>query len=104
MKKLALCLVILLVAFAVFQGPAFAKLVSGKVSAVDTAANVIEIARMNPTTNAEEKVKVGVDDKTTYAGVANVSEIKGGEYVMVMADQDSATGNWKASSVRVSKI
>lgn len=98
MKKI---LGILLVMSVMFTGVAFAESVSGKVAAVDTAANTIEVAKTDAATGAVENVKISVDTATTYTGVAGVAEIKAGDEVKVEAVKDEAAGSLKASSVDV---
>lgn len=98
MKK-NIVFVILAVAI-LFQGTAYAKLVSGKVAGVDAAANSISI-KSTDATGASQDVKISVNPETKYNGVASLAELKEGTEVWVDAEQDAATGSWKATSVKV---
>ncbi|MDD5084499.1 MAG: hypothetical protein PHE61_00450 [Candidatus Omnitrophica bacterium] len=97
MKKLQMVLVILLAAFVVFQGTAFAALIRGKVVSVTT--NSLTISETDKSSEIEKISNVTVDTTTTMLGVAAVTDLKAGDEVLVDAEQD-ATGALKAVSVK----
>ena len=97
MKKIAM---LLLVGLVVFQSTGFAKLVSGKLEAVDAAANSISITSKDPATGAEEKVEIKVKPETVFTGATNLAELKAGEEVWVEANQNAETQAWEATSVK----
>ena len=92
-----------LVAFLVFQGSASAKMVSGKLLGVDTTAKSLSLNTIDPATGSEKKVDVMVSGSTTYSGmgIKAIEDLKAGQEVWVDAEEDIATGNWKATSVKV---
>ena len=102
MKKILMLSVILLAAAVVFQGTAFAGLVHGTVASIDSAAKSVSVNRTNPATGATEKVDIAIGAETTFSGVASMDELKAGDDIWVDAQQDAATGGWKAASVKVS--
>lgn len=88
MKKMAMVLVVL-AAFAAFQGVAFAGTVSGTVKSVDATAKTLEV------TTATGTSSVSYGDATTWpAGVTDPSTLVGKE---VSVTTDDATS--KATSV-----
>ena len=96
MKKNQVIIAVLAVAFVAFASNAFAKEVKGKVVSVDAATKAVKLTEEGSTT--EVTVKAG--DATQYTGVASLDELKAGADVTVEAEQDAATGDWKASSIK----
>ena len=99
MKKLAVIFPVLMLAFVVMQGTASAKSISGKIANIDAAANSLSVSQSNPATGAEENLNFSVSADTTFAGVKALAELKAGDQVSVDAEQDAATGSWKATSI-----
>jgi hypothetical protein len=100
MKRLSAIMLVLLVAFVAFQGVAEAKLVSGKVAAVDTEASTLSVKVMDPATGAESEVTIAVNESTAYKGVAAIGDLQPGAEVWINAEGDDAAG-WTATSVEV---
>ena len=90
----------LVAAFLVFSGTAFAKTVSGKYAGTQNEGKSIWVSTQDEATGAESKAEIWVSADTKWEGVNALSEVKDGQNVTVEADQDEA-GNWKASSVKV---
>ena len=101
MKKISMILVVLM-AFVVFQGVAQADSVSGKVASIDAAANSISVTVINAETKAEESVNVSIKPETTFSGVVALAEVKEGQEVSIEASKD-ATGRYSATSVSIKK-
>ena len=100
MKKMQLAIAILVAAFALYQGSAYAKLVGGKVVSTDAAANSITISQVNPETGTEENVVFSLKDSTTYSGVDSLAGLKAGDEVWADAEEDATTKAWTANSVQ----
>ncbi len=100
MKKMKLVITILVAALALYQGTAFAQLVSGKVVSTDATAKSITISKANAETGANEDVTVWVNDETAYTGVDSLAGLATGNEVLVEAEEDAASKNWMAMSVQ----
>src|SRR3989338_4885900 len=98
MKQLVISM--LVAAFVLSQGTAYAKLVGGKVVSTDVAASTVTISQTNPETGAEENVAVGVKDTTTYSGADSLASLAAGDEVWVDAEEDAATQGLTATSVQ----
>lgn len=89
----------------VASGLAYAELVQGEVASVDLEGKAIEINKTAADAAAgaaAEKVRVSVNDKTTYAGdVTALAEVIEGDKVKIEAEKDATSGNWVAKSVEV---
>ena len=95
-----LVMAILLATFVVFQGAAYAKMVSGKVVSADALANTLTLSEKNALTGADENVVLSVKETTTYSGAMGLADLKAGEEVSVEAEEDAATKSWVATSVK----
>ncbi len=84
-------------------GLAYAELVEGEVASVDLEGKAIEVNKAGAAAGAAaEKVRISVNDKTTYAGdVTALAEVIEGDKVKVDADKDATSGSWVAKSVEV---
>ena len=103
MKKMQLVMAVLLATFVLYQGAAYAKMVSGKVVSTDVVANTLSLSQMNLVTGIDENVVISVKDTTTYSGVSALADLKAGDEVSVEADEDLTTKSWVASSVSTTK-
>ena len=101
MKKALTVISILFVGFVAFQGTASAKLVLGKVESVDATAKTLSVNTPDATTGTEKKVSISIPETATFSGVSSLDQIKSGDEVWVEAEEDAATGGWKATSVQV---
>ena len=100
MKKMQLVMAILLATFVLYQGTAYAKAVSGKVVSTNVVANTLTLSEKNAVTGADENTVVSVNATTVYSGVSALADLKAGDEVSVEAEQDAATNNWIATSVK----
>ena len=101
MKKTQIAMLVL--AFLAFQGIASAESISGKVVSIDSAAKSLSINQMDSATGAEKKVDLSVSADTAYTGIQAFAELKAGDEISADAQQDAATGSWKATSIKVGK-
>lgn len=90
----------------VVSGLAYAELVEGEVTSVDLEGKALEVNKKTDaaaTADATaEKVRISVDDQTTYAGeVTALAEMIEGDQVKIEAEKDATSGNWVAKSVEV---
>lgn len=86
----------------VASGAAFAETVEGTVASLDLDAKAIEVTQKAEAGATGEKVRVSVNDATTYSGeVTALEEIIEGDLIKVEAEKD-AQGNLMAKSVDVS--
>lgn len=100
MKKIELAITALVAALVLYQGTAFAQLISGKVASTDATAKSITISQTNAETGTNEDVTVWVKDETAYTGVDSLAELMAGDEVLVETEEDAATKNWMATSVQ----
>ena len=100
MKKMQLAMAILLATFVLYQGAAYAKMVSGKVVSADAIANTLTLSEKNALTGADENVVISVNGTTAYSGVLGLADLKADDEVSVEAEEDAATKSWVATSVK----
>ncbi len=98
MKRIALFVLAVTAGAVMFLGTGFAKEVSGKVAAVDTAGSKLTISIADASGAASQK-DIWVKSDASFAGVAALNELKAGDQVSVEAEEEAGTGNWKASKV-----
>ncbi len=101
-NKKVIFAVVLLVVFGAFQGTAFARLVSGKVAAIDAAKNSLELNRVNPVTGAEEKLSIAVSANTAFKGINDLAALKAGDQLWItVGERDDSTSAWPARLIEV---
>lgn len=96
MKRVSFAVLVLLIAGFAFQGTGFAKLVSGKVAAVDETTSKLSVTTTDAA-GAEQTADIWVKSDATLSGVKALNELKAGDEVWVEAEEEE--GNWKASKI-----
>ncbi len=101
MKKIFGWTMVVLLGFFLTGSPAWAKTISGKVTAINAQAGQLSVETVNPVTKMPESVSVSLNPLTIYSGVVSAAEIQAGDKVWIETASDS--GPLAADSVKVSK-
>jgi hypothetical protein len=80
-----------------FSYPAWAKMISGKISASDSSTRKITISTADAS-GRSTSVDVWVDTNASLSGIQSVGELKAGQQIWAEASED-AEGNLRASSL-----
>lgn len=98
MKRISLFVLAVAASAVLFLGTGFAKEISGKVASVDGATGKLTIA-IAEAGGAEAQKDVWVNADAAFSGVAALNELKAGDQVSIEAEEETGTGNWKASKI-----
>lgn len=88
----------LTLAFLLFSSVANAKMISGKISAVDSATRKISIATTDPVSGQEQTLNVWVNADAKMSGLTSFVEMNAGDMIWVDATEDSE-GNLRVTTL-----
>ena len=88
----------------VFMPSADARLINGKIVAVDASANTMTLDHLDPVTGAEKQMIFKVQPDAKFSGVKSLADLKAGQQVWVDAKQDEASKSWEAVSVIITGV
>jgi hypothetical protein len=99
MNKLVATAYALMLGLILFALPVYAETLKGEVKEISSQANYIKLHWTDPKSGKTEEIKVTVAPSTQFNGAKSLGEFRVGDEVIVEADHDVFTRQWKAKMI-----
>lgn len=105
MRPWNIVVAVFIMALTIASNPAYADIieVKSKIVEINTSplSRYIKVFRLDPQTEKVEEIRVDVNENTLFGEVEALEDLKAGDEIVIEANHDAFTHEWKAQVIKL---